>query len=159
MHPDDEFSRGHDVATAPDFEIPRPQIKTPHLGEYAERVTWAYPIRLDGSGNYTGSGYDVRFGYKLTPLRIAIVDASGVYTPASPYTNAAAWIGLYQDDTGPGSMVDFGPGVAGGPIIPGVFMYSEDGGPICRVQLGVTIRTGPANASLVINGLGVLREA
>ena len=158
-HPDDTFRREPDIATAPDYEIPRPQIRTPHDGEYAERINWTYAFKTDGSGNYQGSVYDVRFGYKLTPIRLTIADPSGTYTPASPYSNAAAWIGLFADDTGFTVLSDFGPTVAGGPIIPGMFAYSEDAGMICRSFLGFRIVTGPASVPLVVNGIGILREA
>jgi len=158
-HPDDLFMRQPDVATAPDYEIPRPQIKTPHTGEYAERISWAYPIKTDGSGNYQGSVYDVRFGYKLTPIRLTIADPAGTYTPAAPYANAACWLGLFPDDAGFAALSDFGPTVAGGPVIPGMFAYSEDAGMICRQFLGLKIVTGPASFPLMVNGIGILREA
>lgn len=163
MHPDDTFllpsSKSADVATAPDFEIPRSQIKTPHAGEYAERVSWTYGVKLDAAGNYAGSIYDVRQGYKLTPIRLTLCDPTGLYTPAVPYANAACWIGIFADDLGPAAMSDFAPNTPGGPVIPGMWSYQSDGGPICRQFLGLRVVTGPANLTVTINGIGVLREA
>ena len=132
-----------------------------------------FSFALDGSGNGVCVVYNVAAGMEFCPSRIVFADADGTYTPASPYSNAAAWVGVYRLDAGavggagpsteaftPGGLRDFGPSTAGGPILPGLLSDGFDTtanykGP-CSV--GLRIVGGPASKTIVGYFCGELRR-
>lgn len=90
----------------------------------------------------------------VSKLTRAVIDVQG-FTPASPYTNAAAWAALYaipgistlippyaggasanEHDADVGAMLDFAPATSGGPLFPGLFEYNEASAP--RIRGGVS---------------------
>lgn len=90
----------------------------------------------------------------------AIIWADG-YTPASAYSNAAAWLGIFH---GPGqspvNLADFAPYVSGSQIFPITFEWGTKEGPEFRGDdnpwLGVT--KGPASTNVTALLFGELED-
>jgi len=82
----------------------------------------------DGSGNLDLKIFQVPQGYNFTATRVN-VEAAG-FTPASPFSNAAAWIALIRGTSFTvGSLLDFGPATPGSAIIPSIFSTSDNHAP------------------------------
>lgn len=127
-------------------------------------VATGFQGQLDSSGNGVIGVYQVAEGYEARLQRLvgnALVVATGVpYTPAAPYSNAAAYLELYQSPQAPpqgvvrpgvSGLLDFGPPVAGGPIFP--FLITDNSTQSSLVRgpnwLVLYVNTGPASAMVV----------
>ena len=127
----------------------------------------------DASGNLWLPVYQIGAGLIFKAHRL-VVEAAG-YTPASPYTNASAWLGFYsfgQDvlpggtytgiaNTMQGALKEFAPATSGGQLLPALFtdngaQASEVRGPNHLILLVVG---GPASARVTVNYQGSLRPA
>lgn len=85
----------------------------------------------DTSGNLDLELYVVPAGYECSIARVNVEDPT--HTPASPFTNAAAWIALIRGvKFGAGSILDFGPAASNGPMIPCIFSTSVNHAPKLR---------------------------
>jgi hypothetical protein len=79
--------------------------------------------QTNASGNVDIALYQVPMGFEAQFTRINI-EAVG-FTPAVPYTNAAAWAAIYRGLAfGNGAILDFAPASPGGGIFPGVWTDS-----------------------------------
>jgi hypothetical protein len=85
----------------------------------------AVTSQTDASGNLDLPAYQVPLGFEATITRVNIEAGSGNFTPAAPFAAANAWAALIRGlRFGTGSILDFAPASAGGPIFPGVWTDS-----------------------------------
>lgn len=106
-------------------------------------------------------------------LHRAVIECQG-YTPAAPYTNAAAWIGIYAldqqqapstftaiGDQLQGALKDLAPSTVGGPIFPAVFTDNSMQAAEVRGPRGLVLVVvgGPASKRVTVNFQGSLRRA
>jgi len=124
-----------------------------------KRIVVSYVTgQTDASGNLDLVLYRVPQGMQFITTRVN-VEATG-FTPATPYTNAAGWLGLMKSDKfQQGTLIDFlpNPPVANGAILPasitdgateaGVFRGGE--------SIGLHIATGPATADIWVRFQGI----
>ncbi len=115
---------------------------------------------LDDSGNAVFAFYQVGAGFYFNLTQVCI-EAEG-YTPAAPYANADAWLGLFVTKSNVGNpaqgqMFDFLPTTDGGQLFPGVGDYDPPGRLarstdylVCRVA------GGPANKRVTVRFDGLL---
>lgn len=116
---------------------------------------------LDGSGNATFPVYQTAAGFNFFVSRI-VVEAAG-YTPASPYSNASFYLGLYSsqnpNSVAQGQLLDFTPTLAAAQGIPNVADYlADESGPMVQGQhyLVCNVVSGPASKILTVRYQGYL---
>ena len=107
--------------------------------------------QTDGSGILNLVLFRVPQGMQFITTRVN-VEAAG-FTPATPYTNAAGWIGLMRSDKFViGSLVDFlpNPPIASGAILPASITDGASEAAVFRGGeiVGLTIASGPANTDI-----------
>jgi len=170
------FDAGMDETEVESFLAVRKQID--ELGRtLAQLVPPDSPAGI-ASGNTDASGnlflivYATAAGEQFRLTR-AVAEAYG-YTPAVPYSNASAWVGLYATAqqiapggtfTGianalQGDMVAFGPPAAGGPILPFMYTAVESEAPEVRGPrlLVLVVAGGPASTRVTLHYQGTLRR-
>lgn len=123
-------------------------------------------VVANASGNTDANGdlflpiYQVAAGMEATVHRItgnALVAATGVaYTPANPYSNAAAYL-LFHEVDNPGqvgfsSLMDFGPPTASGPIFPFLITDNSMQAMLVRGPRWITmqVESGPASTQVMV---------
>lgn len=126
---------------------------------------------LDASGNGVFGIYQVASGVQGILTRLVVnsrVPGTNVpYTPAVPFSAAAAWIGIYaaEDPTsgllGDAGLLDFGPVTAAGPIFPGLFTDDAAQAAFVRGPYGFVLRVvaGPVSAPVAFRYQVILRRS
>ena len=112
----------------------------------------------DASGNMDLVLYRVPQGMQFIVTRVNI--ENGGNSPASPYTNAAGWIGLMRADKFvKGTLVDFlpNPPVSNGAILPASITDGATEAGLFRGGeiIGLHIDTGPANNDIWVRLQGI----
>lgn len=83
----------------------------------------------DANGNLDLRLFEIPQGFKLQVARVNV--EAGTFTPASPFSAANAWMALIRGLAfAPGCILNFGPAVAAGPLLPGIFSESTSHAPI-----------------------------
>jgi hypothetical protein len=107
--------------------------------------------QTDNNGNLDLKIFQVPQGYNFSAVRVN-VEAAG-FTPASPFSSAAAWIALIRGTAFTvGSILDFGPATPGSAIIPCIFSTSDNHAPALNggeiLGLHITGAAGLANQDI-----------
>lgn len=120
--------------------------------------------QTDGSGNLVLPIYQVAAGdearlHRLTGNAIN-PSTNASYTPAATYTDAGAYVKLFEaegasattGDLGHTGLMDFGPPTMGGPLFPFNFEYSFEQAPFVRGPNWYVLRlvTGPVSATIYV---------
>lgn len=125
----------------------------------------------DSSGNAVIGLYQVAAGVEAWLTRLVVnarvAASNAIYTPAVPYSNAAAYLALYQaaspavNDIGDAGLLDFAPPTAGGPIFPGLFTDNSMQAAFVRGPAWYVLRvvSGPASSSVTCRYQLALRRA
>lgn len=155
MEIDVDAQIGVDVATKADIER-----MMRNRDPYIEKVFRPYSGLTDANGNLVLRVYDVEDGKAFSVGKI-ILWADG-FTPASPYSNAAAWVGIFHgNQPSPANLADFAPYSPGGQIFPGTFEYGLLEAPEFKAPDNVTIGvfSGPPSTNITCLLFGELRSA
>lgn len=126
-----------------------------HAGR-EELYTATQTGNTDASGDLTLSVFKVPSGFTFALHRTIIESAA--YTPAVPYSNAAAYLTVNRGQPGPGSLRDFGPASAGGPLIPGLLTDPSRSGAVFQSgeEVVIFLNAGPATTAVAITIQGYL---
>lgn len=98
-----------------------------HAG-HKRNVIEATSGETDANGNLDLRLFQVPQGHHFTVTRVNV--EAGLFTPASPFSAATAWIALIRGALfAQGSILDFGPPASGGVILPSIFSTSDSHAP------------------------------
>lgn len=116
------------VETRRAFEVQSALFADAVRDSHIRNVIEATSGETDTNGNLDLRLFQVPQGHHFKATRVNI-EAAG-FTPASPFSNAAAWIALIRGAIfSPGSILDFGPSSSGGSILPSIFSTSSNHAP------------------------------
>lgn len=151
---------GVDLATKADVEA----LARLNAPPFVESVQRGYSQLTDGNGNLSMRVYDVEDG-KFFALYKVLLFADG-FTPASPFSGASAWLGIYHGNPGPlgqlgmANLADFAPSSPGGQLFPSTFEYGDAQAPKFKApdNVGFGLVNGPANTNITVMLFGELRS-
>lgn len=124
--------------------------------------------QLNSNGAATFQVYEVAAGFDFYLTRCVVeaatFDATTPYTPASPYSHADFWLGLFRSpnprDVDQGQLIDFTPTTDGQQGLPNVAEYTQPGPLIRGGQFLVCYVTGgPASRRVSVNYEGYIRRS
>jgi hypothetical protein len=124
---------------------------------YSETIFAAFSDKTNASGTLNMRIYDVPDG--MTFFLYKLIQWADGFTPAAPYSNAAAWSGIFHGQPSPANLADFAPYTTGGQLFPLTAEWG-DGAPEFRQNDTVFFQCngGPVSTNITILLFGELRS-